>query len=309
MAERTSAAALTTIAVIKMGDQATDELYAQVLSAMEPIVTSHDDSDAGRIACIESLAMCCLHACSDLDAVNSLLSMLASVAERGSEAARVACISARTLLMTHHLLLAGDIRAAFATHLNSMLRLLAMSNVDLRVAAGENLALMYERVRGTMSMDEFHHWLEDEHLTELHEQVCEQLRTLAREHTKRQSRRDLRRQHAMLRDILASVECGTCPEEVLKLTGEQCCFTQWSLLRRVDALRAVFGSGFKLQAELDPSVRMLLDMSEPLLPQARRMTPTSFEKHRQLLAMAGAAKARTRDRQSCRDQRAAALAW
>ena len=80
-------------------------------------------------------------------------------------------------------------------HLRRMTNLLETSDLNVRIAAGESLALMYE-----MARDFNRDFIGDSN------GLCDLLRDLARDGTKHKAKKDLRQQRSSFRDILKTVE-------------------------------------------------------------------------------------------------------
>ena len=80
-------------------------------------------------------------------------------------------------------------------HLRRMTNLLETTDLNVRIAAGESLALMYEMARG-FNKD----FIGDSN------GLCDLLRDLATDGNKHKAKKDLRQQRSSFRDILKTVE-------------------------------------------------------------------------------------------------------
>ena len=133
--------------------------------------------------------------------------------------------------------------------------LLHSDDVDVRVAAGEVLALMYEIGREQDSD------FEGDDL----EKLCEDMHTLATDSTKHRAKRERRSQRASFRDIERAVRDGQKPKIKVQFGVENMALGTWEDKRTYDALCSFLGSGMNHHLRYNPEVRSLFGLGAPLV--------------------------------------------
>ncbi|CDS03667.1 hypothetical protein LRAMOSA01068 [Lichtheimia ramosa] len=126
------------------------------------------------------------------------------------------------------------------------LDLLQSGNKDIRVAAGENIALMFECVNVTKRM--FDQDVEEEEEDEMPEygemdELRDMLQRLATDSNRRVNKQDRKEQKSAFRDIVRTVEDGTRPNQKLKIGGRALYFRGWAKIIELAAFRSFLGSG------------------------------------------------------------------
>ncbi|KAI9468464.1 MAG: interferon-related developmental regulator-domain-containing protein [Benjaminiella poitrasii] len=125
-------------------------------------------------------------------------------------------------------------QSAMPAHLD----LLESASKDVRVAAGKNVALMYECSHTFKKLDTFTDEDEDnqntglvvdEELSEYEEldDLIDILKRLSTESSRRVNKQDRKTQKSAFRDILKSIEQGEKPKEKLKLGRQRLVFRGW----------------------------------------------------------------------------------
>ncbi|CAG0899534.1 unnamed protein product [Cyprideis torosa] len=114
------------------------------------------------------------------------------------------------------------------------LDLLSSPSVELRISAGESLALLHEVIRQGDDAWE----LED------HEDLVHKLRELATDASKFRGKRERKVQRSSFRDILRTVEDGVSPKETIKFGREKLHVDSWDKKVQYEAICNVLGSGF-----------------------------------------------------------------
>lgn len=115
------------------------------------------------------------------------------------------------------------------------------SCVEVRLAAGENVALLAEA----------HHHAEEkdmgkkEHKNELIEQdaLLDLVNALATDCNKHTSKKDKQLQRATFREVVATVESGDLPSHDLTVGNRKLSVSGWAALLQLDAFKHVLGSG------------------------------------------------------------------
>ena len=135
-----------------------------------------------------------------------------------------------------------------------MTTLLQSSDVDLRIAAGEVLATIYE-VGRERDID-----FEGDDLTEL----CDELHMLATDSQKFRSDRDRRFQRASFREIERAIRDRDTPNFNVQFGREALRVRTWEDKRTYDAMCSFLGSGMNHHLQFNPEIRYLFGFGEPL---------------------------------------------
>ncbi|KAI7905358.1 interferon-related developmental regulator-domain-containing protein [Cokeromyces recurvatus] len=144
-------------------------------------------------------------------------------------------------------------QSAMPAHLD----LLESASKDVRVAAGKNVALMYEcshtfkktdlliedddnkQQKMGLVVDDENDLSEYEELDEL----IDTLQRLSTESSRRVNKQDRKEQKSAFRDILHSIQLGEKPKEKLKLGRQRLIFRGWAPIIELHAFRTILGAG------------------------------------------------------------------
>lgn len=134
---------------------------------------------------------------------------------------------------------------------------------ELKLAAGEAIAVLNE------------HWVSKEGFAYPDEEaavldaILDKLQELAREGSKRMSRRDKKAQRKSFREIEASVLENEPPEEVLSYRNRSFRLTSWAKIVQVEALRDALQGGFLHHLAANPVVHDILEIEQGLFEEAQ----------------------------------------
>ncbi|XP_030381218.1 interferon-related developmental regulator 2 [Scaptodrosophila lebanonensis] len=211
-------------------------------------------------------------------------------------------LSAWGLLLT--LIPSGDFVSLMTTgdHLfpsiKKFLGLLQSPHLEVRMAAGETIALILESGR---AHDE--DFLE-EHIGEL----CEAVKQLATDSHKYRAKRDRKAQRATFRDVLRYLEEDISPEINIRFGTECLTLDSWSIHHQYSALCTVMGPGMTSQLQDNEFIRDIFQLGAKLTNTGingnAKLKPTKLERH---LVNAAAFKARSISRGKNRDKRSAVV--
>ncbi|XP_030667581.1 interferon-related developmental regulator 2 isoform X2 [Nomascus leucogenys] len=331
--EQALAAAVLGLLCVQLGPGPKgEELFHSLQPLLVSVLSDSTASPAARLHCASALGLGCYVAAADIQDLVSCLACLESVFSRfyglGSSTSPVvpaslhgllcAALQAWALLLT--ICPSTQISHILDRQLPRLPQLLSSESVNLRIAAGETIALLFELARD----------LEEEFVYEDMEALCSVLRTLATDSNKYRAKADRRRQRSTFRAVLHSVEGGECEEEIVRFGFEVLYMDSWARHRIYAAFKEVLGSGIHhhlqvwgrtgrghlvwlLQSGLSslPSapqnnelLRDIFGLGPVLLLDATALKACKvprFEKH---LYNAAAFKARTKARSRVRDKRA-----
>lgn len=89
----------------------------------------------------------------------------------------------------------------YFSHLSKIAELLESPDVDLRIASGETLALMYELAR----------YIDPDFDGDDFDELCDMLKQLATDGNKFRAKKDRRQQRSSFREVLRAIEEGDAP--------------------------------------------------------------------------------------------------
>lgn len=126
-------------------------------------------------------------------------------------------------------------------HIKRISQLLESPDVDLRIAAGECIAVLHEISRECDDDFEFYQM----------DSLCDKLRMLATDSQKFRAKKDRRQQRSSFRDILRALEEKESPNITVKFGRERLVIDSWCRKRQYDAICYVLKSGMNLHLGLD----------------------------------------------------------
>ncbi|XP_022428765.1 interferon-related developmental regulator 2 isoform X4 [Delphinapterus leucas] len=243
-----------------------EELFHSLQPLLVSVLSDSTASPAARLHCASALGLGCYVAATDVQAWALLLTI---------------CPSAH-------------ISRILDRQLPRLPQLLSSESVNLRMAAGETIALLFELTRD----------LEEDFVYKDMEALCSALRTLATDSNKYRAKADRRRQRSTFRAVLHSVEGGECEEETVRFGLEVLYVDSWARRRVYAAFKDALGSGMHHHLQNNELLRDIFGLGPVLVLDATALKAckiSRFEKH---LYNAAAFKARTKARSRVRDKRA-----
>ncbi|XP_023561912.1 interferon-related developmental regulator 2 isoform X1 [Octodon degus] len=294
--EQALAAAVLGLLCVQLGPGSKgDELFHSLQPLLVSVLSDSTASPTARLHCASTLGLGCYVAAADVQDLVSCLACLESVFSQscgtdGSTAPMVpaslhgllcAALQAWALLLT----------ICPSTHI---CHVLDSESVNLRIAAGETIALLFELARD----------LEEDFVYEDMEALCGALRTLATDSNKYRAKADRRRQRSIFRAVLHFVEGGECEEETIRFGLEMLYVDSWARHRIYAAFKDVLGSGMHHHLQNNELLRDIFGLGPVLVLDATALKAckvSRFEKH---LYNAASFKARTKARSRVRDKRA-----
>ncbi|CAL1546424.1 unnamed protein product [Lymnaea stagnalis] len=301
--EQELAASCLSLVAVQLGSDA-----SSVFDTVQPILTSlmMDNSThyKARGACATTLATSCFLSSDDLEKAKFLTNALEDIFRMGygkgensptvpSELSWLICqaLSAWCLLLT--ISPSYEVQTHINNHLRSLQDLLRNSDVDLRIMAGEAIALLYELARDLDG--DFEH--EDE------ASLCELLKQLATDSVKHRAKKDRRQQRSCFRDVQRYVVDLESPCESVKLGKENLLeLNSWTQKRQYDCFCHVLMTGTSVHMKVNPILREMFDLGAPGLDDYSHTK--SLSKAQRTFINAAAFKARTKARAKHRDKRA-----
>lgn len=287
-----------------------------LVTALKPLllITAQDASAAfdARAKCCSALGLLCFVGVDDLGEILPLMKALHGIfagsflkgdnspsgASTEAGALHSAALSAWALLLT--LLPPGDVVAlttaggGIMPSMDNLIGMLQSPHLDVRVVAGETLALLLEL--GRQHDDEFL----DEHINEL----IEATQKLATDAHKYRAKRDRKVQRATFRDVLHFLEEDVSPEISIKFGRELLLLNNWAIHHQYTCMRNALGFGMNVHLAENVFVREVLQLG-PKIDEPERLRKAV--KAEQRFLNAAAFKARTISRGKNRDKRSYAI--
>jgi hypothetical protein len=173
---------------------------------------------------------------------------------------------------------------------------LGSSDVELRITAGEAIALVLE----------FAYDYDEEFMPAGMAELVEAVRQLATDSNKSRSKKDRKEQRSSFRDILRGVEEGDPPSVKVKFDKEVLYLDCWYKKLQYDWFCKVLGSGMNLHLSTNMMLREIFELGSPLLDYDESLgsKPTKSQRN---AANQQAFKMRTQSRMKNRDKRSAVL--
>ncbi|KAI7856031.1 interferon-related developmental regulator-domain-containing protein [Circinella umbellata] len=140
--------------------------------------------------------------------------------------------------------------------------LLESGDKDVRTAAGENVAVIFEILRIIIKSEDDEEQDDDEvykndYQYDNMDELIHTLRELSVESSRRQSKSSRAEQKSIFRDIIKSVEDGVPPIEELKISGRIISFRGWSKILLLNAFRYIMGQGLHLHLRANDLFRQI----------------------------------------------------
>ncbi|XP_026082381.1 interferon-related developmental regulator 1-like [Carassius auratus] len=304
--EQCAAASLACLLCIQLGSGIeSEEVFKTLKPVFKTILNDGAANIQARQACATSLGLCTLVAEDDIMDVYATMESFESlfthsyVREDGS---RPSVNPQTTQLHTNALLswalllticTGSHIRAIAQKHLSKLPCLLENEDVNMRIAAGETIALLFELIRD----------VDPEFDYDGLEPLCEKLNALATDCNKHRAKTDKRKQRSVFRDVLKAVEEGDFQSETIRFGTERMVIDSWVRKRTYDAFTEFVGSGMNNHLQANEFIRDVFELGPPMFIDSaalKAMKSSRLERH---LYNAAAFKARTKARNKFRDKR------
>ncbi|XP_077487842.1 interferon-related developmental regulator 1 isoform X1 [Amblyomma americanum] len=251
-----------------------------------------------RAKCATAIGLCCFVAESDnYPVVQSCMESLwqaLSGAKPSTGSTPASVLHGASLLAWGLLLTVAPVDRLLALAKSSMGRLqelLESPDLDLRIAAGEVIAIIYEVARDY-----------DDNFEEPPDALCNQLRQLATDSQKFRAKKERRQQRSTFRDVYRAVHEGTSPDITVKFGREVLELDTWSRKLQYDAFCQLLGSGMNLHLAANELLRDIFELGPVIAADDHIISKvTKFERHMVNLA---SCRARTKTRNRLRDKRA-----
>ncbi|XP_039177643.1 interferon-related developmental regulator 1 isoform X2 [Crotalus tigris] len=203
----------------------------------------------------------------------------------------VRALVAWTLLLT--ICPMNELKKKFEMYLHTFPSLLSCDDVNMRIVAGETLAVLFELARES----------DEDFFYEDLELLKQKLKALATDGNKHRAKVDKRKQRSVFRDVLRAIEEHDFPTETVKFGPERMYIDCWVKKQTYDTFKEILGPGMQYHLQSNELLRNIFELGPPLMldeTTLKTMKITHFERH---LYNSAAFKARTKARSKCRDKR------
>jgi len=254
------------------------------------IITDRSDSNVITNA-IEALSICSFIACQDESIVYEHLKLFEIIFHhhKYDPIVKVAALNAWGLLIT--VTSVPYIKSfLFYAQMPKLVELLKDEDVDVRVTAGEVIALLFQIQQ---SEDENCAFIpENMDLTELYEI----LQKLSNDSNRHKSKKDKQKQKSSFREIRNTIEDGKAIEEILTVNGSRFMFTTWRHLFQLNAFRNCLNTGFHVHFSENPLFDQVFK-GVKLMSRAEVTTGADVRKFFSPNSIANKERAQDRDKQ------------
>lgn len=307
-AEQSCAARLAPLVVLQLGGdvEISKELNQCLLTTVQDKAVSFD----ARAKCCTALGLLNFLGGEDIGDLLTLMQFFEGIFSasylRGDEKSPISvnaeagalhaeALSAWGLLLT--LIPSGDFVSLMTNgqpmlpSVKKLMGLLQSPHLDVRIAAGETLALILECGRAH-DKDFLEDYLGD---------LIDAVKQLATDSHKYRAKRDRKAQRATFRDVLHYMEEDTSPEINIRFGSECLLLDSWAIHHQYSALCTIMGPGMTSQLQENDFIRDIFQLGAKLVDDGHNKTKQSkLERH---LLNAAAFKARTITRGKNRDKR------
>ncbi|KAH8279677.1 hypothetical protein KR054_001078, partial [Drosophila jambulina] len=313
--EQVWGARLAPLLVLQLGG---DEGFSKTMNQF--LLNTVQDKSVGfdaRAKCCTALGLLSFLACEDVGELVQLMQYFEAIFAgsylRGDDKTPVSvtaeagtlhaeALSAWGLLLT--LIPSGDFVSLMTTGQNmfpsikKFLGLLQSTHLDVRMAAGETIALILESGRAH----------DEDFLEEDIGELCEAVKQLATDSHKYRAKRDRKAQRATFRDVLRYLEEDISPEISIRFGNESLTLDAWSIHHQYSAMCTVMGPGMTSQLQENEFIRDIFQLgprpTNTGINGNAKVKPSKLERH---LVNAAAFKARSITRGKNRDKRSAVV--
>ncbi|KAK4875162.1 hypothetical protein RN001_011584 [Aquatica leii] len=307
--EQGAAAELAPLLCIQLGGDGSDEVTTSLKPVLSTTANDNSVSALARAKCCTSLALITYLAGGEMGDVLELMKQFqtifsgsylkgdGSIANVSADvgALHAAALSAWTLLFT--LMAPSDVYtmigngANFTPSLKQLSQLLTSPHLEVRLSAGEALAIVFELGR------DYHEDFAEDFIPGL----VDTLRQLATDSHKYRAKKDRKQQRATFRDILHYIEDDNLPDLQIRFGQEVLILDSWTRRKQYYAICHTLGSGLNMNLAENELLRDIFQLgSKLLMNESPVIKQTKLERH---LLNAAAFKARTISRSKNRDKR------
>ncbi|KAM6146470.1 interferon-related developmental regulator 1 isoform 2-T2 [Phoenicopterus ruber ruber] len=317
--EQCAAAGLACLLCVQMGSGIeSEEIFKTLGPVLKKIVCDGTASIQARQACATCLGICCFIVTDDITELYSTMECLENIFTKAYQRDRdtngvssthntvlhISALLAWTLLLT--ISPTNEVKKKIEMHLHKLPSLLSCDDLNMRIAAGETLALLFELARETDAWCLMIHLQQHEFCAnnlkvpsacrqerqpgsadglgseslgimeqnrqdffyEDMELLTEKLRALATDGNKHRAKVDKRKQRSVFRDVLRAVEERDFPTEMVKFGPERMYIDCWVKKQTYDTFKEILGSGMQYHLQSNDFLRNVFELGPPVMLDA-----------------------------------------
>ncbi|KAJ8731744.1 hypothetical protein PYW08_014474 [Mythimna loreyi] len=285
--DRKAAAAIAPLLALQIGEEGVEQFVREVRPGLITTATDPSASVDTRTECCSSLAVLSYLMDEDIAETLKVMRMYETIFscsylkdDRNVKASRAAVEEGTLhaaaldgwallfpLLSRNH---AKSLYKNQASNFAKLVELLEAESLEVRMAAGGALAIVYETVTDNHSSENA--------LTSQVDGLLPRLTELARDSDKTRAKKDRRIQRATFREILKYFEEGEVPCTSAHIGTETAAWSSWSGGATYAALAAALGGALQVLAPHCPRLRAVLQLSAEVPMEEK---PEKLQRHRQ----------------------------
>ncbi|XP_053572695.1 interferon-related developmental regulator 1 [Bombina bombina] len=300
--EQRAAAAISCLLCSQLGPGIeSEDVFRTLAPVLKNIICDGSASIQARQACATYLGLCCFIATDDIEDVYTTMECMENIFTKQYQSEKCggncsalhiqALLSWALLLTICH---TSEVKKKLEIHLPKLPQLLSCEDVNMRIAAGETLALLFELAREA-DADFYYENLEP---------LTETLKALATDCNKHRAKVDRRKQRSVFRDVLRAVEEGDFQSEMIRFGRERMQIDCWVKRLTYGIFKDLFGSGMQCHLLTNVFLRSVFELGPPLLLDAATLKAMKVSRDERHMNNSAAFKARTKARNKLRDKRA-----
>ncbi|XP_056655537.1 interferon-related developmental regulator 1 isoform X2 [Monodelphis domestica] len=282
--EQRAAAGLACILCVQLGPGIESEEVLKTLGPiLKKIICDGTASIQARQACATCFGVCCFIATDDITELYSAMECLENIFTKSYHKEKDTngiCSTPNTVLHISSLLVwtlllticpTNEVKKKLEMHLHKLPSLLSCDDVNMRIAAGESLALLFELARET----------DNDFYYEDMESLTQKLRALATDGNKHRAKVDKRKQRSVFRDVLRAVEERDFPTETVKFGPERMYIDCWVKKQTYDTFKEILGTGMQYHLQSNEFLRNVFELGPPVMLDAatlKTMKISRFER-------------------------------
>ncbi|NXW45811.1 IFRD1 regulator, partial [Nyctiprogne leucopyga] len=301
--EQCAAAGLACLLCVQMGSGIeSEEVFKTLGPVLKKIVCDGTASIQARQACATCLGICCFIVTDDITELYSTMECLENIFTKAYQRDRdangvssthntvlhISALLAWTLLLT--ICPMNEVKKKIEMHLHKLPSLLSCDDLNMRIASGETLALLFELARETDAVM-------------LPDLKNVSFRSYMRFNFRRASVYEQIQSLVYAYYIIWKVLERDFPTEMVKFGPERMYIDCWVKKQTYDTFKEILGSGMQYHLQSNDFLRNVFELGPPVMLDAaalKTMKISRFERH---LYNSAAFKARTKARSKCRDKR------
>jgi len=288
--EQILAAQLIALIAVTVGADSED-VYKEFASTMIELINKPPNEEV-QSAIIESLAMLCFVCNTDEAGTLDILGLFVSICnQKASVLATDAALRGCCLLLT-----TVPRRYAYDNIIPDYLPLffdfLSNDNVDIRVDAGEGIALLFE-IGIAIEEDSFELYNFANTMGNIRaDELLDKLYEFSADKSKARAKKEKAKQKVPFKEIISFIEEGKVPKEILSFKHQKFEFDSWAQLIQLNAFRDLLGEGLQTNFENNSLLHEVFDIS--LDKNAKKAHLTAVEKRMFMSPSSPAQKAKTK---------------